>query len=173
MTPEEHTKKLMEQSKAIENLNSRILPNLVGNEAKNFFTESFQNEGFTDETFDKWDKVKRWENPKNWTVITRGKNKGKKRPLCAAATRKILTGTTGDLGRSIEYKPEPGQVTIISDTKGAGSDKDYAAAHNEGTTTAGRNRNVTIPKRQFIGKSATLDRRVLEIIKEEVDKVME
>ena len=158
MTPEEHIKKLMEQSKAIENLNSRILPNLVGNEAKNFFTESFQKEGFTDETLEPWQDVKRRTNPK--------------RPDRAAATRKILTGATGDLGKSIEYKAEPGQVTIISDTKGAGSDKDYAAAHNEGTTTAGRNRNVTIPKRQFIGKSATLDRKVLEIIKEEVDKVV-
>ena len=156
MTPEEHIKQLENQSKEFQKLLERKLPILVGNEAKNFFTESFQNEGFTDETFTPWQEVKRRKNP---------------RPNRDRDRLKILT-QSGDLGRSIEFKAEPGKATIISDTKGAGSDKDYAAAHNDGTTTAGRNHNVTIPKRQFIGKSAMLDKKVMEIMKAEADKIV-
>jgi phage gpG-like protein len=80
---------------------------------------------------------------------------------------------TGNLRRSIEFDPEPGQVTITADTtRGAGSNADYASAHNEGTTTAGRNHSVTIPKRQFIGKSRTLDKKILRIIEEEAKKIL-
>ena len=67
--------------------------------------------------------------------------------------------------KSIEYKAEPGQVTIFSE-------KEYATAHNEGTTTAGRNHNVTIPKRQFIGDSATFDNKVVEIMEEGADRIL-
>ena len=148
----EHLAELKKQKELFESFYNNELPTIVGVEAVNFFTESFENEGFTDEVLEPWQEVKRRQDPK--------------RPDRAAASRKILTGDTADLGRSIEYTPEAGQVKITSDTVNAGSDKDYAAAHNEGTTTAGRNRNVTIPKRQFIGKSKKLD----EIIDEKVVK---
>ena len=83
----------------------------------------------TDVGLQKWKEVKRRESPK--------------RSDLAKAKLHILTGT-GNLGRSIKATHEPGKVTVFSDVP-------YAAAHNEGTTNAGRNRNVTIPKRQFIG----------------------
>jgi phage gpG-like protein len=157
MTPEEHIKQLSQSNDEFKRWFDNDLPRMVGVEAVNFFTENFQNEGFTDETFEPWKEVKRRENPK--------------RPDRANASLKILT-QSGNLGKSIEYTAEPGQVTITSDTKGTGSELDYAAAHNEGTTTAGRNHNVTIPKRQFIGKSATLDKKVMEIMKEGADKIL-
>ena len=110
----------------------------------------YEYESFTDKTFVPWKEVKRRENPT--------------RPDRAESTRKILT-KTGNLGRSIEYNTEPGQVIIFSEL-------DYAAAHNEGTTTAGRNNNVTIPKRQFIGESETFDKKVLKIMKEGTDRIL-
>ena len=116
-------------------------PVIMGKIARDVFTENFQNEGFTDTANESWEEVKRRLNPK----ITGAK-----------ASRPILTGDTGDLGMSIEYqKTADGETTIVSDKK-------YSKAHNEGTTTAGRNRNVTIPKRQFIGDSAKVDNQVLE-----------
>ena len=54
---------------------------------------------------------------------------------------------TGRLWRSIRYKKEGDNAVRI------GSDVEYAAAHNEGTTTAGRGNSTTIPQRQFIGPS--------------------
>ncbi len=61
--------------------------------------------------------------------------------------------------------PQKGGVKIENRTP-------YAAAHNEGTTTAGKNRNVTIPRRQFIGDSAELTEKIKEVIKKEVDKIL-
>ena len=158
MTPEEHLKQLRETSEAFRQWFDSKLPDIVGVEAVDFFKESFQNEGFTDEAFEPWSDVKRRTNP---TRTDR-----------AAASRKILTGATGDLGRSIEYTPAPGEVRITSDTTSVGSGKDYAAAHNEGTNTAGRNRSVTIPKRQFMGKSKTLDDKIGEITEDEAKRIL-
>ena len=154
----EHLAELKKQKELFESFYNNELPTIVGVEAVNFFTESFENEGFTDEVLEPWQEVKRRQDPK--------------RPDRAAASRKILTGDTADLGRSIEYTPEAGQVKITSDTVNAGSDKDYAAAHNEGTTTAGRNRNVTIPKRQFIGKSKKLDEIIDEKVVKRIKKIL-
>ena len=116
-------------------------PIIMGKIARDVFTENFQNEGFTDTVNESWEEVKRRLNPK-----TKG----------AAATRKILTGDTGDLGMSIEYKNAGnGEVTIVSD-------KVYSKAQNEGTTNAGRSHNVVIPARKFIGDSAEVNRGNLE-----------
>ena len=149
MTPDEHVKHLLKTSKEVQSLFNSELPTIVGVEGVNFFTESFQNEGFTDEVLEPWPDVKRRTNPT--------------RPDRAAATRKILTGETGDLGRSIDFTPSPGEVAIKSD-------KEYAAAHNEGTTTAGRNHNVTIPKRQFIGESKAFDKIVKDITEDRLKR---
>ena len=158
MTIEEFIKVLEQQQKEASDFIENRLPHIVGVEAVNFYTESFQNEGFTDETLEPWVEVKRRQNPT--------------RPDRAKASRKILTGDTGDLGRSIEYKAGAGETKIISDTMGAGSDKDYAAPHNEGTNTAGRNRNTTIPKRQFIGKSKTLNKKIIEETTDDLKKML-
>ena len=114
------------------------IPIIIGKKAVDHFKDSFQNEGFTDKTLNPWKEVKRRQNPK----ITGAK-----------ASRKILTGDTGDLGESIKYRTEPGAAVIYSD-------KPYAEAHNEGTTNAGRRHNVVIPKRQFIGESEELDAEI-------------
>ena len=142
---------------------NRTLPHLVGAKAVKHFKDSFQNEGFTDEVLVKWQDVKRRTNPR--------KRRTRSGRTPASETQPILTNS-GDLGRSIDYTPQPGMVVVKSDTKGAGSDKDYAAAHNEGTTTAGRKHNVVIPKRQFMGKSKVLDRKVMEICTAQMKRIL-
>ena len=124
----------------------------IGKIAVDHFTENFQVEGFVDEATEPWKEVNRRLNPR-----VRG----------ARAIRKILTGDTTDLGRSIKHEPGPGpdQVTVYSD-------KPYAAAHNEGTTNAGRGHSTTIPKRQFIGHSQKLDEKIKKKIEEALDKVL-
>lgn len=158
MTPSEAAKLLYTQKIEFQNWFNNVAPDILGTEAVNHFAESFQNEGFTDETLEKWPDVKRRTNPK--------------RPDRAAASRPILTGSTGDLGRSIEYVAKPGEVKITADTMQIGSDKAYAQAHNEGTTTAGRGNRTTIPKRQFIGESKALNDKVLDISDESLRRFL-
>lgn len=140
LTPEELVRWLRSSSTEVRQSFERTLPQLVGAAAVDHFKKSFRDEGFTDATLEPWKDVKRRTNP------TRADR--------AAASLPILT-QSGDLGRSIEFTTQPGEAVITADTRGAGSDKDYAAQHNEGTRL--------IPKRQFIGPSQTLDRRVERI----------
>ncbi len=115
----------------------------VGKQAVDLFTANFQKEGFQNGAVQKWREVKRRIDP---------------RVTGARRTRSILTGDSGNLGRSLRYKIIGSEIIIYSDVK-------YAEAHNEGTTNAGRNHSVTIPQRKFIGDSIELK----NIIEKEMD----
>ena len=123
------------------------LPRKLGNIAVRLFKENFQNESFFGRA---WKEVKRRLNPK-----TRG----------AAAHRKILSGPTGSIGRSIQSTPHDGYVVIHSDLP-------YASAHNDGTSIAGRSHHVRIPQRQFIGPSPELTDAIEKKIKKEINKTL-
>lgn len=151
MDGNQFAKHLLDISEESERFLNNDAPVIMGKTAVDFFTESFQNEGFTDVSLEPWKEVKRRQNPK----VTG-----------ARAIRAILTGDTGDLGMSIEHeKTDNGEVTVRSD-------KTYSKAHNEGTNNAGRGRSTTIPKRQFIGDSETLNQKVLEALKEKADGII-
>ncbi|MBE6331668.1 MAG: hypothetical protein E7070_05130 [Bacteroidales bacterium] len=121
-------------------------PLIIGNELVKAFKQNFQDEAFFGK---KWQDVKRRTNP------TKGKEH------LADARRKILTGRTGNLGRSIRKEVRDGSVRIYSDLP-------YSAAHNEGTTTAGRGHHTVIPQRQFIGRSKEVD----DIVRAAIEKAM-
>lgn len=126
------------------------IADIVGTEAVNHYQEGFDNEGFTDQSPERWPEVKRRQ----------GKGKG------ADAMRKILTGRSGALRDSIRFDKEPGKVIVSANPLNAGAgDFNYAPVHNFGVSDAGRNRSTTIPKRQFIGRSTLLDRKIAEQIK--------
>ena len=151
MTPEEFAAYISQLSAEAEAVIKNIRMD-IGKMAVDHFTENFQVEGFVNSTTEPWKDVKRRTDPR-----VRG----------ARSTRKILTGDTGNLGRSITYKVGPGenQVTIFSDIP-------YASAHNEGTSTAGRGRHTTIPKRQFIGRSQKLDEKIQKEIEDGLREIL-
>lgn len=124
------------------------LPDIIGVEAVNHFKASFENEGFTDQSLEKWPEVKRRQ----------GKNKG------ADALRKILTGKTGNLHDSITYNKEPEKVIISANPMNTGAASNYAVAHNFGTNNAGRAHNTVIPKRTFLAHSEVLNQKIVDKI---------
>ncbi len=145
MTPEQFKIKLEQQKAQLAQAINHDLPMAIGKKAVDLFTENFQKEGFQDNG------VKPWKQVQRRIRNVRG----------AAGSRKILTGKTGDLGRSIQYEvTSPGEVAVFSDVI-------YADVHNEGLR-AGRGAGFQMPKRQFIGESADLDR----IIEEEIEKTL-
>lgn len=125
----------------------RDLPPLIGNIAVSLFKQNFQDEGFFG---NRWQEVRRRLDPR-----TRG----------AAASRKILTGPTGNLGRSIS-------ATAIDSAAVISSDLPYASAHNDGTSNAGRSHNVRIPQRKFIGESTELTNAVSKAINTHINKIL-
>ena len=132
---------------ALEQAARKDIPDILGQAAVDAFKQNFQDEGFFSSG---WKEVKRRQ----------GHARG------AAASRPILTGSTGNLGRSIDYEVADNKATVFSDLP-------YAAAHNEGTTTAGRNNTTTIPQRQFIGNHKELEYELEKEITDFLDQQIE
>jgi phage gpG-like protein len=163
MTPEQFKKHFAHLSIDINKAINSDIPNMAGNEAARLFRQNFQKEGFFGK---KWQNVKR-RGTRTITYKTKtGQIKTKMIKVAngAAGYRKILTGRTGDLGRSIKVKTSPGKAIIYSDLA-------YSVAHNEGTKNAGRRRNIKIPQRQFIGDSPELQRAIKTKIEETMNKL--
>jgi phage gpG-like protein len=97
-----------------------------------------------------------------WKEVKRRQNGGKK----AAATRKILTGESGDLAESIQYHKQ-GRNIVIS------APKVYAEIHNKGLEGKAFGKyKFTMPKRQFIGPSALLMKKINKRITGRMAKIM-
>lgn len=146
MTIQDFSHHLKNLERELQRKLQRDLPKKLGNLAVRMFKENFQKEGFFGRA---------WKEVKRRIMGAKG----------AAGKRKILTGPTGNLGRSIQFTPRDGSVTVYSDLP-------YAEAHNEGTSNAGRSHNVRIPQRQFIGEDPKLTDAIEKKITEEIYKAL-
>lgn len=158
MKPEEFLKQLKRKSREFNRLILVDLPEIIGTEAQNHFREGFErsNQGFTDTVLSKWD-------PRKEKRRKDGSMSAKER---TRTSRPVLTGETGKLAQSVQFETQPGRVIVFSDMS-------YAKAHNEGTSTAGRNHTVVIPQRKFIGESRVLNEKIESIIREELNKLFQ
>lgn len=138
----------------IKKLIEEDLPRIIGVESVNHFKENFQQESFDQEP---WLEVERRK------IETRSYLSNLKYHP-ARNTRKILTGDSGDLERSIQYTTESGKVLIHSDLV-------YADVHNSGLR-AGRGSGFLMPKRQFINDSEKLHNIITKIINDKMDKIL-
>lgn len=138
-------------SREVQRQISTDLPQKIGNLGVRMFKQNFQDQGFFGQ---RWQDVKRRTNP------------GKGKESLAAARRPILTGSSGNLGRSIHFTTQPGKVIVQSDLP-------YSSAHNYGTNNAGRSHNVHIPQRQFIGEHPQLESEIEKLIEKELLKAFD
>lgn len=163
--PLHHSKNIIQQAKDIKSFLNNDAPRIVGVEAKRFVLNNFKQEAFIDVPVKKWRERKRRE-----------KND------------RALLMKSGRLKRSFDYKTSRGRVTLYS------ADVPYAEIHNEGGKIQGTQRvrahtrnlggkrvrvrsfsremNITIPQRQFIGKSRVLDFRINQQLKKRIFKIM-
>ncbi len=149
LTPQQFQQRLEKHAQELSKLIQDDLPIIIGKMAVDHFKLNFQNEAWGRE---KWQEVKRRLQPSK---------KGYQR---AGKRRKILSGDTGQLGRSIQYTPESGKVTIHSDLI-------YSAVHNYGLR-AGRGAGFIMPKRQFIGGDPVLNEKVKTEIEKQINKIL-
>lgn len=105
---------------------------VVAVELENFVEHNFQTEGFTDTSLIKWQPRKK-PDPKN----------GK---------RALLVDTTALHDAATKARTKGDTVTVAIPL-------DYAQVHNEGGQ-AGRGKGFTMPKRQYIGESAYLNKKI-------------
>ena len=169
---DELLKKLQEAKEYIQN----DVPLVIGTEAVNHFKASFQNEGFTDASLQKW-------------AARKSKRPG------GTNSQKILT-KSGELGDSPDYRVEGNTVIIYSD-------KVYAQIHNEGgeipvtpqmkkmfwakhyeakeagDTDAAEQykcmalaKKIVMPKREFIGNSQVLNEKIENKITKDLTRIL-
>lgn len=135
----------------------------MGNYAVNHFKQSFRDEGFTDESFDPWKrrKVKDSRRGRQFryekfagTDEEEGKRfKVKTVDVRSVKNRAILT-KTGRLRRSLVAKKSGRYAVRIN------SNLPYANVHNEGLRS-GRGKGFVMKKRQFVGYSGRLNRKII------------
>lgn len=125
---------------------------VMGVMAVNQFKSNFIKQGFEDETLKAWQPRKR---------VDRGRYAEK------AGTRKILIGKgTGILHRSIVAKKFGKYAVRIT------SKLPYANIHNEGLMgKAFGKHSFKMPKRQFVGNSGVLNRKILKKIDSNIKKI--
>jgi phage gpG-like protein len=164
MTPEQFKQHFANLEINFKQAVNRDLPRIAGNEAARLFRINFQKESFFDK---KWDEVQRRQTRTVTYTTKKGVTKTRtvKAAKGAAGSRKILTGKTGNLGRSIKVKTETGKAIVYSDVA-------YSKAHNQGTSNAGRKRNTKIPQRQFIGDNPQLAEALKRKIEQTMNKIL-
>ena len=162
MTPKEFSKAVDKLYKTIPEELHKYGPRIMGTIAVSEFKKNFQTESF---------------NGKKWQEVQRRQPTSKIYHSNAAhhpvrSTRQILTGDTGDLGRSIEIKEQrQDRVTVWTAPPAFGSKEPYGKAHNEGLR-AGRGGGFIMPKRQFMGETKALNERIIKELKEQLQRLM-
>lgn len=188
LTPQQFTRHLQQQADKVKAYIDQKAPRIIGVEAKNHFKQNFMDQAFTDTSPVPWKPAKRtnpssvWygfmygartrtpnNHPKRWKA--KGKYKARKaNPITnyspTARTRRTLSGMTGDLKESIQYRTETGKAIIFSNLP-------YADVHNEGgqAKVFGK-KTVRLPKRQFIGHSIKLNARIKQIMQRDINQIM-
>jgi len=138
------------------------IKDICGVEAVNHFKESFVNEGFTDETLQKWPEVKRRESGSTWYGHSGQTGKFSQSRTMA----KILTGETKEVQTSISYVKTANGARITDSAP-------YAAVHQFGLSAKVYGRNsFTMPTRRFMGKSMVLKKNIEDKIVSEITKIL-
>ena len=133
-----------QMQKAAENAVSEM-----ANIAQKHFMENFRKQGFDDRVVEKWQPRKRTERSR-------------------LGQRGILIGKgTGVLRRSIN-KRKLGKYTALIYI--IGNANKYAKVHNDGLR-AGRGKGFKMPKRQFIGDSYNMDKKIREAVNQRLMRV--
>jgi phage gpG-like protein len=162
MTPEEFQQRLKTLEKEFKEYYDKYAPRIAANTAVKMFKENFQNEGFFGE---KWKEVQRRQpGTKAYKAVQ------KKHP--ADNSRKILSGRTGDLGRSIEVQTaKDGLVVVWANPAAMQSKAPYGRVHNEGLK-AGRGGGFIMPRRQFMGEHPKLNKELSEKLQQKLNETM-
>jgi len=163
MSPEQFKQRMSEHLAELKAFQRDKLPDIVGTEAVNHFNQSFVNEGFTDETLQKWPDVQRRNASSSWYGYS---SVGKNHFSPTRASDKILTGETSELKNATTYIVKEDRVTVRND-------KSYAAVHQFGLMAKiFGGMEFTMKARPFIGKSKVLGQNIQAKFQREIKKIL-
>lgn len=145
-----------------ELMRSTKLKDIVGTEAVGHYKESFDNEGFTDETLNPWKEVERRKPESPWHGHSGQAGKFSSERTSAP----ILTGETRLLKNAIRY-------IYLHDGVRVSNSAPYAAVHQYGLPAKVYGKKpFTMPARPFIGKSRVMKQNIEAKIKREILEIL-
>jgi len=148
----------------------------IGVESVNHFKESFENQGFTDRSLQKWEEVERRKPESPWYGFKykgtaqrpgrRSRGRGYTNYSPAATKRPILSGETQNLMSGIRWRANGRSVEVTASTP-------YAQVINEGGTIKVFGKGTAkMPQRQFMGKSSALNKKIEQKIIKDLKRIM-
>lgn len=139
---------------------------VMGVESNKHFVKSFREQGFTDSSFEPWKRRRKKDSRRGGLTQTvkffdtdlqeTYSFKRRKADVASVKNRAILV-KSGNLRRSIKWR-KYGKNAVINY-----SNLPYAKVHNDGLR-AGRGKGFKMPKRQFVGYSKVMNKKIVEKI---------
>ena len=183
MTPQEAVAAVKKRLADLERFRREDLPDIIKDEAVDFYQDSFYKQGATDKELKKWDDVKRRDPDSPWYGFSLGDNSprpvkidesGKKIKSTSKAkatnfseamtTKGILIGKGRKLLDSITATKKADRVTI-------GSDLPYSRVHNFGEQSYIFGKKAFNQKaRPFIYPSAVLNKAIYDKVAREMKR---
>lgn len=179
------SRRLLRKLEKLDRYMERDAPRVMGTEGVQYFKQSFEKQAWEGR---KWKESKRRKKSSRWygfqygarTVPPnnhpkrRGAKSGYKRrkPNAitnyspAAGKRKTLSGLTGDLKESIDYRTTRRGAEVYSDVP-------YAAVHNEGGYARRFGGKLfRMPRRQFMGDSPRLRQKIHREMARDIKRIL-
>jgi phage gpG-like protein len=158
----EFAKRFPDKMQKLTDFVNKDAKTIMGQEAENHFRESFQNEGFTDESLEPWPEVERRKPESPWY----GHSGQTGKFSAARTTAKILTGETNELKNAFKYVNTEAGVKVIND-------KPYAAVHQYGRMAKIYGKKpFKMLARPFVGRSKVMVRKINTELKNRLIEIL-
>lgn len=156
-----------------------VYPQLVGNEAVNFFKDNFKKQGWQGETFEKWPARKKNEKGPIRPILIKNRTLEQSIQRKLTTPNEVIVGTAGQIPYARIHN-EGGQIhqAARSETfvRNRYKKKPMKGKFRKGTKpgrgfTFGE-RTINMPKRQFIGDSPVLRERLKKMAIDEIKNAL-
>lgn len=153
----------------------RKFPDMAAIEAVNFSKERFVRKNWVDQTNQPWKKRKpspEWYSAAQNKEAARGSLMVKSGRLKRSIRKIKVTRNSVTIGTDVPYAETHNEGAVINQTVNVKAHSRKRKARNEKVKAHSRKRKIKIPKRQFIGESAILLRRIERLVQREINEIL-
>jgi phage gpG-like protein len=150
-------------------------PELAAIEAVNFSKERFVRKNWVDKSVTAWKARKpspEWHSEAQKKAASRGSLMVKSGRLKRSIRKIKVTRNSVTIGTDVPYAEPHNEGAIINQTVNVKSHSRKRKGRSETVKAHRRKRKITLPKRQFIGESAVLLRRVERLVQREINEIL-
>lgn len=150
-------------------------PELAAIEAVNFSKERFVRKNWVDKSVSAWKARKpspEWHSEEQKKAATRGSLMVKSGRLKRSIRKIKVTRNSVTIGTDVPYAEAHNEGAVINQTINVKKHSRKRKGRTETVKAHRRKRKITLPKRQFIGESAVLLRRVERLVQREINEIL-